>query len=624
LWDSLARADRDVIALRNNVASLSDRVKGIESWVVEQLSDLPAPPKKPEELPSEVPVSEPRDRHRLVDAAAPSPSVPFGIPAEEGPTPFQRIPGAAHLTELRFGQKWLLIVGVVVVVLAVGYFLKYAFDNNWISEAGRVGLAYLAGIGLLGVGEWFRRRSLAVFGLYLIGGGIAVLYSSTYAASQVYLLIGQTPAFGVMVLVTAAAAGLALAYDTRWLAVLGIIGGFLTPVVLSTGADKQIALMTYMAILNAGIFSIAMFKRWHILARLGCFFTWGLFAAWFAQHYAEPKFWLTTIYLNVFFLIYAFVPFAYYFVRHSGQRVTGYIVTIPNALIAFGFSFYMIEQHYSTEAVGVATLTYAFIFLAMAGYLRLRRPVSDQAFVFLLAKGLVFLYVTVPIVVSGYWITVFWAVGAAVSLWVALRIESSYLRGGAIVVLTVTAGKLVLYDYANNFGFRVLNYHFRNGFAATLAERWITSGVVLGATLASAWLTKAAGLCGGSWKRDYAAFMYAVFTVLLFVVLNIEVAGGFYDAAPEARFASISVLWALFALLLMVFGFARNLALLRHCSIVLFAITCVKVFGWDMSNVSTPYRILSLIVLGLMLIGASYLYHRFKESIHPAAEGGDA
>ncbi|MHC4307658.1 MAG: DUF2339 domain-containing protein, partial [Planctomycetota bacterium] len=114
----------------------------------------------------------------------------------------------------------------------------------------------------------------------------------------------------------------------------------------------------------------------------------------------------------------------------------------------------------------------------------------------------------------------------------------------------------------------------------------------------------------------------------LFIVLNIEVAAFFHDYAGMARFASISVLWTLFSIALMVLGFIKNQHTLRMISISLFAITIFKVFTMDMKNVSTPFRIISFLVLGLVLIGASYLYYRYRERIVPMeknyekAEGG--
>jgi uncharacterized membrane protein len=148
--------------------------------------------------------------------------------------------------EVQFGQKWLLLVGIAITVLGLGFFLKYAFEQNWIGPAGRVALAYLTAAGFLGVGESARRRGITPFGLYLVGGGIAALYLRNFAASQIYALIGQATAFGFMILVTLLAGGLSLLYDVMWLSIVGLIGGFLTPVLLSTGQDHQIALMSYM------------------------------------------------------------------------------------------------------------------------------------------------------------------------------------------------------------------------------------------------------------------------------------------------------------------------------------------------------------------------------------------
>ena len=473
---------------------------------------------------------------------------------------------------------------------------------------------------MLGVGEYFRRRKLKLFGLYLLGGGIAVLYFASYAAFQIYDLIGQLPAFGLMALVTALAGALSIYHDTKWLAVLGIIGGFLTPVILSTGTDNQVALMGYMAILNGGILAIAGFKQWHLLNYLGLTFTWLLFSAWYFRHYTDPKFWTTTVFLNLFFLIHAVVPFAFYFVRKSRQRVTGFGITIPNAFIAFGFSFVTVRGHFSLQMVSVVSIAYAAVFLGMATYLRRRNRENVDAFILLLAKGLLFLIITVPILFSEHWITVFWAAQGVVLLWAALRLGDVRLRSGAIVLLLVAAAKLVVHDYPVVFELRVLDMYYRDGFTAGMFERWVTIALALGVLFRSAQMFKAAGFDRGDRRENWTAFFFGLFGILLFVVMNIEVAAGFHDYLPRARFASISVLWALFATALMILGFARNAALLRRCSIVLFAATIIKVFVRDTANVDTPYRILSFLVLGLMLVGASYLYHRFNSRILPSGE----
>jgi len=615
---------RDAHACSSRLGELEEKLSVLEAHVVSKLMTLASEPAGEEsaakvEAEAGATVQEPT---KTAETAARSLFGQMEAPWARPTTSPSRM--LSREAELLFGQKWLLIVGLVITVLAVGYFLKYSFDRNWIGPAGRVALAYGAGIGMLAVGESLRRRSFDIFGLYLIGGGIAVLYFASYAAFQIYDLMNQLTAFTLMALVTVFAGLLALFYDTKWLAVLGSIGGFVTPVVLSTGTDNQVALMTYMVILNAGILAISAFKQWRLLNYLGFVFTWLLFSAWYARHYADSKFWTTTIFLNLFFLTYAFMSFVYYFVRRSSRQITGFTITIPNAFIAFGYAYTTIERHFRIEAVGVITIAYAALFFAMATYLHRRHRENLEAFVLLLAKGLLFLIITVPILFSGNWITLFWAVQGVVLLWAALRLRDVRLRGGAAVLLVVALGKLCVYDYPTVFRLRIPELYFRDGFGTLLIERWITVAASVVSLFAAGRMISRSGATRPGSQEDLPILFYVLFGGMLFLAANVEVAAYFHDALPRARFAAISVLWALFAAGLMTLGFARKLPVLRRCAIGLFAATVFKVLLRDMANVETPYRILSFLIVGLVLIAASYLYHRFAGRILSAIdeEGG--
>jgi uncharacterized membrane protein len=561
-------------------------------------------------------------------ASVPEGDLPAGEPAVMPSSPAEPLPVEQQAAEIRFGQKWLLIVGVAMTVLGIGFFLKYAFDQNWVGPAGRIALAYLAAGAFLGGGEWFRHQRATTFGLYLIGGGIATLYLTTFAAFHLYGLLSQVAAFGFMVLVTVLAGTLALFYDAKWLAVLGLIGGFLTPVILSTGQAQQVVLMSYMALLNGGILAIATRKRWALLNTLGFVLTWLLFAAWYSRYYSDARFWVTTFFLQLFFLIYAVVPFVYYFAHASHERLTGLSLTVCNAFIAFGFSFAMIRVHTSLQAVSVVALAYAGLFLAMASCLHQRYSENLEPFVLLLAKGLLFLIITVPILFSGHWITVFWAVQALVLLWAALHVRNRWLCRGAMVLLLLAVGKFVLHDYAAIFrlqsgGLWFWELYYARGYTWLWLERWVTTVVVLGVLVKSAQMLYIADPALQPWQGEAAGLLCGAWVVLTFVVLNYEVSAFFHDYASPAHFAAISVLWALCSILLMVVGFLRNQALLRKGALGLFAATVLKVFLADMANVSTPFRIISFVVLGLMLIGASYLYYRYRERILPAPTTGD-
>ena len=527
-------------------------------------------------------------------------------------------------SEIKFGQKWLLIAGIVTSVLAVGWFLKYSFDQNWIGPAGRVTMAYLFGVIFLGSGEFCRRKDYHTFGLYLIGGGLATLYFATYAAFQIYYLVSQPAAFGIMVLVTLLCGTLSLFYDTKWLAVLGLVGGFLTPVILSTGQDNQLFLMTYMLILNIGVLFIAFFKQWGLLNYLGFLFTWALFSGWYTQHYTVYKFWKTTLFLNLFFLNYAFVPFIYHFRKEHGKMLRGAAIIMPNAFIAFGYAFSMIRNYSRVEYVSIVTIIYAAIFLWMAQSLYRRDPEQVRAFVMMIAEATLFLVLTVPILFSDHWITNFWAIQATVLLWASIRLRNKWIYGGCLILFLVTLIKFLIYDYSQVFHLQLSGMYFWRNYIHLLPGRFLTSLIVLGTLFQSAYLLKKERNGIGYFHGKDANVFLWTFGIILFIVLNIEVAALFHDYAPRARFAAISVLWTVYSIALISIGFLKTKAFLRQFAIGLFGVTMVKVFFIDMSNVSTPYRIISFTVLGVMLIGASYLYHRFKDRILPAVSENGA
>ena len=520
--------------------------------------------------------------------------------------------------EIQMGQKWLLIVGILTMVFGVGYFLKYSFDQGWVGPEGRVALAYVWGIVFLVAGDQFRKK-IERFGLSLIGGGIAVLYFSAFAAFQIYHLFDQTASFAIMVMITALACALAIRYDNKWLAVLGLVGGFLTPVLLTTGQDNQIALMTYMTILNLGLLGIAFYKKWDLLNTLGFIFTYLLYAAWYGQHYAAPKFWPAILFLNVFFLIYAFVPFTYQ-VRKA-ERSDGRELALmgANAFIAFGYCYAMIEHVYGVAWVSIITVSYACVFLGMATYLYQRGLQSLDVFVVMLAKAMLFLIITVPVLFSNHWITVFWSAQAFAIIWMAVKLERRSLFGGGYVLLVITVLKFLLHDYEHTFQMHLINgFSIYSGYTYLILERSITTALLLSSVLASALLAKHAPAAIQWSEKGDARVLFTIFGVLLFITLTAEVASCFQTYLPQARFAAVSVLWTLFSVVLMLMGFRRNIVTLRKISFGLFLVVVLKVFLFDMANVSTPYRIISFIILGLMLVGTSYLYYQHKDKIMSA------
>ena len=206
----------------------------------------------------------------LVQEAVPPPlpvALPPPLPVPSVPPPFTEAAPASSL-ENRFGLGWLNRVAVVTLIFGVGFLFKYAVDNQWIGPGMRVALGVAAATLSLFLGEWISLRGQKIFARGMTGLGLALLYLSFYAGFGFYHLLPQGTAFLLMFLTTCAGAALALHYDSQAVAWLGLVGGYLTPVLLSTGENRMWVLAGYTLLLNLGALGIARVKRWPALEYL--------------------------------------------------------------------------------------------------------------------------------------------------------------------------------------------------------------------------------------------------------------------------------------------------------------------------------------------------------------------
>ncbi|NOZ14067.1 MAG: DUF2339 domain-containing protein [Acidobacteria bacterium] len=534
------------------------------------------------------------------------------------PSPLSAPPPAAiGENEFHFGQKWLLIIGIITMVFAVGYFLKYSFTKGWVGPTGRVALSYFWGIVFLGMGEWFRKKDFRAFGLSLTGGGIAVLYFATFAGFQLYHLVSFGVSFSLMLVITCFSAVLAIIYDTKWLAALGTLGGFLTPLLLSTHSPNQIALMSYMLILNLGILVLATRKSWRILESIGFVFTWLLYTAWYAPYYKTACFWPSIIFLLLFFLIYAILPVAGTLYRKSTRSISSLWFAAPNALITFGFAFALVTDRFSTPYVSIVTILIAVVFLTLANRLSKDDTPKSSAFWYLVANAVFYLVLTVPILFSSNWITIFWALEAALTIWLGLKTERKWMTATGITLILIVAGKFIFYDYHFVFHLSRSWYFYNILYTKMLPERILTAAAVLTALYKSSRQLHSSAIHA---RSRWGGILFVAFAATLFITLTIETAAFFHQYVPGARFASISILWAIFASALMVQGFRKENGIMRKTAIAIFIVTLFKVFLVDISHFSTPYRILSFLVLGMLLITSSWLYHHFRKMLTENAE----
>ena len=605
----------DLQAIRQILTELSARVSRIEHKLgmdAQALAETPVPhvALSPEPSRAEAP-------------SPPPPPSPPRVPHPLSPPPvFHRAPQQIDL-ESRIGSHWLNRIGIAAVLIGIAYFLKFAFENNWIGPAGRITIGLLAGIGIVIWSERFRAKGYKAFSFSLKALGIGALYLSLWAAFQVYNLIPSGVAFVMMFAVTAATAAMALAQDAQILAAFALTGGFVTPLLLSTGQNRELALFSYVAILDLATLVLVTVKPWRRLLVMSYVGTLLLYIGWFSEFYYRNQLGLTLSFATLFFAIFAIAPL----ITLQPPEESAFFAAIPAILAFINAGAYFLQAYVMISDVDktymawfALALAAIYIFLSRQVHARNLSAGASQLLYFLhLVVAIGFITVAIPIRLNAHWITIGWFIEAGVLLWVANRIKSDLLNVLALAALVLGVFRLLIFD---NFQTTQLIFNAR---MATYA----VAVAVLGAV---AWY---AAQRDDDSARAVAAAAVVSLNVLALIALSREVADYysrqmaalprlFYQRRVDQwragyenvrrleieRDFTYSTLWMAYGAMLMIIGFLRRSAFVRWQALILIAVTIAKVFIYDVSELDRGYRIVSFIVLGVLLLAISFVYQR--------------
>jgi uncharacterized membrane protein len=236
-----------------------------------------------------------------VTQTSPEPSVAAPEPLTVAPPLPSELPDdeALETLEGRIGGRLLLYAGMIVLVLGVAFFLRYAFEHDWMSPAVRVTLGALAGIAIAVFGYRIADR-YRTYGLFLCGGGLALLYLSIYGAISLYGLLPEAMAFVLLVAITAGGAILADRTQSQPLALMAVCGGYLVPFLVGGDRDAQLTLFSYDALLVAATLFLALRRDWPWLNVAALVFTGLTVVAWADQYYTRDKYLRTEIFLTIY------------------------------------------------------------------------------------------------------------------------------------------------------------------------------------------------------------------------------------------------------------------------------------------------------------------------------------
>jgi uncharacterized membrane protein len=517
--------------------------------------------------------------------------------------------------ESRIGSHWLNRIGISAVLIGMSYFLRLAFDNNWIGPMGRVSIGLLAGLGVIVWSESFRKRGYNLFSYSLKAVGVGVLYLSLWAAFQVYALIPSPVAFLAMVIVTASTAMLAIKQDAEILAAIALAGGFTTPLLLSTGQNHEVALFSYVALLCAASVALVAVKPWRRLLILSYVGMVGLYVGWYSEFYRRPEFAVTMAFATIFFAIFGVAPLVSRVPEGSSLLYLPAALTLINTGVYFLQAYAMVDE-IDKLAMAWFALALAAVHIGLSRIVRRQQPADAEMLRLLhLALAVALITIAIPIRLDGHWITVGWLVEAGVLLWVADRIGAHFLHYLAVVALALGVTRLLAFD---NFRVDTL----------LLNSRMATYVLAMAVLALLAWFSIKRE---GDFDRQVAAVAVLAVSALALVGLSREI-GDYYGrqtyadwnggrswtltaAANQHSIAiaedfTYSALWMGYGALLMVIGFWRKSAFFRWQALFLIAVTIVKVFIYDVSQLDRGYRILSFMILGVLLLAVSFVYQK--------------
>jgi len=439
-----------VSALEQEVKDLRtalDRLRGLAAAPAARPAGAPEPaPFPPFELPTEPAATtasiqiepETAPREAALDALATRAAIPRAAPRELPAAlhPAAEPPHAATASRAGSGAQtasappawwsWLMggntvvRVGVVVLFFGVAFLLKYAYDHTHVPvEVRLIGVA-LGAVVLLGLG-WRLRKRREGYALALQGAGIGVLYLTVFSALRLFGLLPAGAAFTLLFLIAALSAVLAVLQGSQSLAILGASGGFLAPVLTSTGGGSHVMLFSYYALLNAGILAMAWYKAWRPLNLVGFAFTFGIGALWGARTYHPDLFASTEPFLVLFFLMYLAISVLFAGRQASAtERYLDATLVFGVPVVAFGMQLRLMREFEFGAAYSALAVSLVYLLLARTLYThsreRLRMLVEA-----LLALGVVFATLVIPLALDGRWTAAAWALEGAALVWAGVR-----------------------------------------------------------------------------------------------------------------------------------------------------------------------------------------------------------
>ena len=391
-------------------------------------------------------------------------------------SPRIRVPGPIDRL-MEMAKQWLTTgnvpvkLGVIVSFFGVAFLLRYAVDQGYIVisiEARYLAATALAGA-LLAIG-WRLRERLPVYALSLQGGGIGMLYLTIFAAFRLHDIVPAPFAFALLVALTAFTGVLSVLQNSMVLAILGTVGGFLAPVLVSTGAGNHVALFSYYLLLNAAILGIAWYRPWRVLNVIGFAFTFGVGTYWGYQYYRPELFASIEPFLLAFFLFYQAI--AILFAIRQPPKLRGIVdgtLVFGTPVIAFALQSQLIED--TEYGLAISAISLAVFYTLVATWLH--RTQSKQLRLLVesfIALSVAFATIAIPLALDDRWTAAAWSLEGAALIWISVKQHRLLAKLAGTALLIAAGVAYAEYGWKNNLGIPVLNGNVLSGMLISVAS----------------------------------------------------------------------------------------------------------------------------------------------------------
>jgi uncharacterized membrane protein len=500
------------------------------------------------------------------------------------------------------GGRVLGWIGGSAIVLGAVFFLVMAVGRGWIDEPTRIVLAFLGSALLFGAGLYlYERKGQTQAALAAVASAIAAFYASVTAATQLYDLIAPALGLAVAVVIGAAATAIAVRWNSRVVAGVGIVGALLAPVLVDAGTST--VALAFMAIALCASTGVLLWRRWDWLAVAAFVASVPQLVYWIAETY-DDHLGRVLVVLTLFWLLYVVAAIGYELrVPVRTLRASSAALLLANAVLISAAGYVVLHERHHADAATAWVVAVALVHVVL-GVVGFRGRMSNEIGALLVAVGIGLSAIGLALALSGPALVLGWSVEAVVLAWVARRTDERRAVAGVALFLVLAVAHVLLVEAPPEALLIGVD---------SLPQAVVGIALVALAALGISLLLPPAG---NTWARPLLHGLVAVALVYLPSVAIVDTwTTGDASNPGQTPQLLLSALWGVIGLCALLAGLVRDERRLRLGGLMLLAIAVAKVFLFDLTTLESIYRVLSFIALGLLLLSAAFAYQRLRRTV---------